>query len=118
VRDLRQTITRIWHRHSGPGPITIGAVPPEERASASQCPPIWPDRAFENAIRHALELGIGLSRISQMAADLAIRLVLEQEGDNNQRAALRLGVTDRALQLRRKARAAGGKNDAQETAPE
>jgi hypothetical protein len=29
--------------------------------------------------------------------------VLEQEGDNNQRAAQRLGVTDRALQIRRKA---------------
>jgi transcriptional regulator with GAF, ATPase, and Fis domain len=115
VRDLRQAVTRIWHRHSGPGPITIGAVPPEERGAAAPRPSSWPDRAFEGAIRHALDLGIGLSRISQAAADMAIRLVLEQEGDNNQRAALRLGVTDRALQIRRKARAAGGKNDAHET---
>jgi hypothetical protein len=29
--------------------------------------------------------------------------VLAQEDDNNQRAAMRLGVTDRALQIRRKA---------------
>jgi transcriptional regulator with GAF, ATPase, and Fis domain len=115
VRDLRQTVTRIWHRHSGPGPITIGAVPPEERGAASHRQPAWPDRAFDGAIRHALDLGIGLSRISQVAADVAIRLVLEQEGDNNQRAALRLGVTDRALQIRRKARAAGGKDDAGQT---
>ena len=118
VRDLRQSVTRIWHRHSGPGLITIGAVPLDERGSAARRQPAWPDRAFEGAIRHALELGIGLSRIRQMAADLAIQLVLEQEGDNNQRAALRLGVTDRALQIRRKARVAGGKSDAQEAALE
>jgi transcriptional regulator with GAF, ATPase, and Fis domain len=104
VRDLRQTVTRIWHRHSGPRPITIGAVPPEERLQM-RSHPVWPDGSFEGAIKHAVALGIGLSRISQMAADIAIALVLEQEGDNNQRAALRLGVTDRALQIRRKAQA-------------
>ena len=42
------------------------------------------------------------SRITQAAGDLAIQLVLAQEEDNNQRAAARLGVTDRALQIRRK----------------
>jgi transcriptional regulator with GAF, ATPase, and Fis domain len=108
VRDLRQTVTRIWHRHSGPGPITIGAVPPEERGALARQHPTWPDHAFDRAIRHAVDLGMGLSRITQTAADVAIRLVLEQEGDNNQRAALRLGVTDRALQIRRKSRVAAG----------
>jgi transcriptional regulator with GAF, ATPase, and Fis domain len=102
VRDLRQTVARIWHRHSGPGPITIGDVPPDERLHAA---PAWPDHCFAEAIQRAVDLGIGLSRIGQVAADLAIRMVLEQEGDNNQRAALRLGVTDRALQIRRKAQA-------------
>ena len=110
VRDLRQTITRIWHRHSGPGPITLGAVPPEERMQL-HTHPVWPDSSFEGAISHAIALGIGLSRISQMAADIAIALVLEQEDGNNQRAALRLGVTDRALQIRRKARADRAKSD-------
>ncbi|UGQ48444.1 sigma 54-interacting transcriptional regulator [Massilia endophytica] len=102
VRDLRQTVARIWHRHTGPGPITIGDVPPEERRSGA---PTWPDGRFADAIRHAVDMGIGLARIGQAASDMAIQLVLEQEGDNNQRAALRLGVTDRTLQLRRKARA-------------
>ena len=36
---------------------------------------------------------------------MAIRLVLAEEHGNNQRAAARLGVTDRALQIRRKAAA-------------
>lgn len=101
VRDLRQTVARIWHRHSGPGPITIGDVPPEERRNGLPC---WPDHAFAEAIRRAVDLGMNLARIGQAATDTAIQLVLEQEGDNNQRAALRLGVTDRTLQLRRKAR--------------
>jgi transcriptional regulator with GAF, ATPase, and Fis domain len=111
VRDLRQTVARIWHRHCGPGPITIGALPPEERParpgagdSGSCGPQAWPDRQFEDAVRNALALGHGLVRIGQAAGDVALRIVLEQEDGNNQRAALRLGVTDRALQIRRKAR--------------
>ena len=100
VRDLRQTVARIWYRHAGPGPITIGDVPPDERLHGA---PVWPDQPFCDAIRHAVDRGVTLSRLGQAAADLAIRCVLEQEGDNNQRAAQRLGVTDRALQIRRKA---------------
>jgi transcriptional regulator with GAF, ATPase, and Fis domain len=103
ARELRQTVARLWHRHCGPGPLTIGDLPPEERPCLGAACASWPDRHFESAIRHALDLGVGLARISQMAGDLAIQLVLEQEGDNNQRAAARLGVTDRALQIRRKA---------------
>lgn len=101
VRELRQTVGRIWHRHVGPGPLTIGDVPPDERPAAAPC---WPDDAFANAIARAVDLGHSLARIGQAATDTAIHLVLQQEDDNNQRAALRLGVTDRTLQLRRKAR--------------
>ncbi|PHV14622.1 sigma-54-dependent Fis family transcriptional regulator [Janthinobacterium sp. BJB1] len=99
VRELRQTVTRIWHRHCGPGPITIGALPHEERLLA----PHWPDQHFEAAVRRALHLGMNLSQITRCATDMAIRLVLAEEHGNNQRAAARLGVTDRALQIRRKA---------------
>jgi transcriptional regulator with GAF, ATPase, and Fis domain len=102
VRELRQVVTRLWHRHTGPGPLTIGAVPPDERPAARTTLMSWPDRGFEQAIRAAVELGIPLARITQGAGDLAIQLVLQQEDDNNQRAAARLGVTDRALQIRRK----------------
>jgi transcriptional regulator with GAF, ATPase, and Fis domain len=104
VRELRQTVGRIWCRHCGPGPITIGDVPPEERPGLAHGAETWPDAAFEDAVRTALALGVGLTRISQGAAETAIRLVLEEEGDNNQRAAVRLGVSDRALQIRRKSR--------------
>jgi len=99
VRELRQTVTRIWQRHCGPGPITIGALPPEACLET----PHWPDRQFEAAISQALRLGVELPCITRCAAEVAIRQVLADEGGNNQRAAARLGVTDRALQLRRKA---------------
>ncbi len=108
VRDLRQTVARIWYRHTGPGPITIGDVPPDERLRGA---PTWPDQPFCDAIRDAIDRGVTLARLGQVAADLAIRTALEQEGDNNQRAAQRLGVTDRALQIRRKARADAERKD-------
>ncbi|NYE60369.1 transcriptional regulator with GAF, ATPase, and Fis domain [Duganella sp. 1224] len=102
VRDLRQAVTRIWHRHAGPGPLTIGDIPPDERRAG---PATWPDHGFTETIRHALAMGVSLPQLAHTAADVAIQLVLEQEDHNNQRAAARLGVTDRALQMRRKGRA-------------
>ena len=101
ARDLRQVVMRLWQRHSGGGPITVGDVPESERPSCPDQHRGWPDRSFESAIRGAVEMGIGLKEIGQSAADVATRVALEQEGGNMQRAAKRLGVTDRALQIRR-----------------
>jgi DNA-binding NtrC family response regulator len=68
----------------------------------------WPeaDSAFEVAIGRALDAGSTLSEISEAAKDVAIRIAAARENGNVQRTAKRLGVTDRALQLRR---AGGGK---------
>ncbi|MBY0242232.1 MAG: sigma 54-interacting transcriptional regulator [Burkholderiaceae bacterium] len=104
VRDLRQTVARIWHRHCGQGPLTIGDIPPDERLHGATT---WPDQDFMDAVRHALDLGMSLPAISQAAADTAMRLALAAEHGNNQRAAALLGISDRALQMRRK-----GKPDA------
>jgi transcriptional regulator with GAF, ATPase, and Fis domain len=100
VRDLRQLVTRIWHRHAGRGAITPGDIPRTDRPTVATDAD-WRDERFESAIRNALELGVGLKEISRTAAETAIRLALEQEQDNVHRAALRLGLTDRAVQLRR-----------------
>lgn len=101
VRDLCQTVARLWQRHSGHGPLTVGDVPEDERPAAVVWRPHWPDRNFEAAVRHAVELNIGLKEIGQTATELATQAALDQEGGNLQRAAARLGVTDRALQIRR-----------------
>jgi phosphogluconate dehydratase len=49
----------------------------------------------------AISVGLGLKEIGQIATDCAIQVAIEQERGNLHRAATRLDVTDRALQLRR-----------------
>jgi transcriptional regulator with GAF, ATPase, and Fis domain len=104
VRDLKQIITRIMCRHVGSGPITVGDVPEEERPSTEIGEKDWCNAAFENAIRRALALGVGLKEIGRVAEETAVRIAVGDENGNLQRAASKLGVTDRALQLRRAAR--------------
>jgi transcriptional regulator with GAF, ATPase, and Fis domain len=100
VRELRQLVARISDRHLGAGPVTVGDVPEDERpVDPGACEPVTP--SFEDAVGRALERGIGLREIGRFATEAAIRLAIEGEQGNLQRAARRLGVTDRALQLRR-----------------
>jgi transcriptional regulator with PAS, ATPase and Fis domain len=100
VRDLRQLVTRICHRHCGSGTITVGDIPPADHAADGRAA-LWPESSFRSAVRAAVELGIGMKDIGQRATDLAVEMAIECEGGNLQRAAARLGVTDRALQIRR-----------------
>lgn len=102
VRELRQLMFRIAGRHLGDGPITVGDLPDDERPAGTEAPePDWRGPGFDDVIRRALCLGVGLKDISTHAAEAAIRIAVGEEGGNLQRAARRLGVTDRALQLRR-----------------
>src|SRR5262249_61951939 len=101
VRDLRRIVASLHLRHAGGGPITIGDVPEEERPATDMPGASWRDGALETAIGHALEVGASLKEISHAASELAIKHALEREQGNLRRAATRLGVTDRALQLRR-----------------
>jgi transcriptional regulator with GAF, ATPase, and Fis domain len=106
VRDLRRLVLRIVGRHVGPGPITIGDVPIEERPDRSQ-PSEWREAGFEQGIRRAITLCATLREITAAAAETAVGIALEHEGGNLTRAATRLGVTPRALQLRRAGRVKG-----------
>jgi transcriptional regulator with GAF, ATPase, and Fis domain len=101
VRDLRQLIARVAQRHVGSGPITVGDVPAEERPVSVPAVGAWPSEEFAGALRRAVDLGISLREIGVVAVDTATQIALEREGGNVHRAARRLGVTDRALQLRR-----------------
>jgi transcriptional regulator with GAF, ATPase, and Fis domain len=101
VRDLRRVVACLHHRHAGPGPITVGDIPEEERPSAGVTSKGWLDDGFEGAIRQAIELGVGMKEIGHATSETAIRLALEHEHGNLHRAACLLGVTDRALQMRR-----------------
>jgi len=102
VRDLRQVITRMLARHVGDGPLTVGDLPPDERRGAAELMRnAWHDSAYQCAIRRAMARGLGLKQISKETAQVAIETALADEDGNLHRAAQRLGVTDRALQLRR-----------------
>ncbi len=63
--------------------------------------PIRGKVGFIDAIEAAIARGVGLREIGRAASAAAMRIALAQEGGNLQRAARRLGVTDRALQMRR-----------------
>jgi transcriptional regulator with GAF, ATPase, and Fis domain len=103
VRDLKQVVSRMMYRHVGAGPITVGSIPEEER-SVPASGLGWCDGSLERTLRRALALGVGLKAISRAITDATIRIVVDDEDGNLQRAARKLGVTDRALQMRRAAR--------------
>jgi len=101
VRDLQQVLSRILCRYTGVQTVTAGCIPPDERPSLQSTGEAWLDANFERQIQRAVLLGAGLKEISRAAEDIAIRFATDEEAGNIQRAACRLGVTDRTLQLRR-----------------
>jgi transcriptional regulator with GAF, ATPase, and Fis domain len=105
VRELRLVLARLLHRHAGSGPITAGDVPPDERPAAAGRPGDWRTGPLVAAITQALAAGAGLKEIGRAAEDIAEQIAIEQMG-SVAAAAARLGVTDRALQLRRALRRA------------
>jgi transcriptional regulator with GAF, ATPase, and Fis domain len=101
VRELRKLIARMAQRHIGSGPITPGDIAEEDRPPATLPLKDWRDDMFRLSIRRALALGIKLRDISDGAAETALQIALEEEGATLRRAAEKLGLTDRALQMRR-----------------
>jgi transcriptional regulator with GAF, ATPase, and Fis domain len=116
VRDLRRIVMALHSRHAGGSTVSIGALPEFERPTCQVSSPDdaesaalssfanpWEDPHFTGVIESALARGMGLREIGRAATSAAIRLVLSREDGNLQRAARSLGVTDRALQMRRAA---------------
>jgi transcriptional regulator with GAF, ATPase, and Fis domain len=107
VRDLRHLVHRIASRHAGDGPITVGDIPESERPLAQPQFQDWRDISFEASIRRALNYGLGLKEVGRAAEEIAERIAMADESGNLHRAAQKLRVTDRALQMRRAARRNG-----------
>ena len=103
VRDLKRLVGSMCLRHAGPGPITLGDIPENERPASAAAAAEWRDGDFEMSIRRALLAGAGLKEIGKVASETAIRVALEEAAGNVTAAARRLRVTDRALQMRRAA---------------
>jgi transcriptional regulator with GAF, ATPase, and Fis domain len=100
VRELRQVVETLRARHANKGVVTVGALRCQERC-VDMVTSSWRDHHFEAAIRRAMDMGVKLKELSQVAAETAVHVVVQAEDGNLQRAARRLGVTDRALQMRR-----------------
>jgi transcriptional regulator with GAF, ATPase, and Fis domain len=101
IRDLRQLLQRIAQRHVGAGPVTPGDIPEEDRPSESDVSARWETGQLDQAVAQAIAMGTGLRGIAQATTDAAIRIAVQSEKGNLQKAAKRLGVTDRALQMRK-----------------
>jgi transcriptional regulator with GAF, ATPase, and Fis domain len=101
VRDLQQVVSQMLHHATADGRITIGCVPAHQRPIHEPDKTGWLDSYFERPIQRAVLLGAALKEIGRAAEDVAVRYATEEEDGNLHRAASRLGVTDRALQLRR-----------------
>jgi DNA-binding NtrC family response regulator len=97
VRDLRNLVLRIGHRHLGAGLVTVGDVPEQERPAPGGAP--WRDSAFEESIRRSLADGARLEDITATATDVAMRLAVAREGGDLHQAARSLGVPDGAVRL-------------------
>jgi transcriptional regulator with GAF, ATPase, and Fis domain len=101
VRELYQLMQRIAARYSCSGPITVGDLPEEDRPVGGTFRRAWPNKQFEMSIAEAVMLGTSLKQISQVTTQTVMRVAVESERGNIRRAATRLGITDRALQVRR-----------------
>ena len=101
VRELKQLAGRLAHRHVGDGPISVGDLPFEERPGVAdaESQASWFEDPLERAVRRALAQGAGLEDIKHQAADVAVRLAVAEEPDQQQ-AAARLGISRRAVQMR------------------
>lgn len=97
IRELKQLVGRAYHRSVGPGPLGYAALPEEEWGAAE--PNLELD--LEPVLRRALAARMGLKDIARISRELAVKIAVEDAEGNLQKAARRLGVTDRALQIRR-----------------
>ena len=120
VRELRQVVQGIARRYPGAGPVSVGCLSAEERerllaeagaggsgngdgpGTRGEWSKDWreaPARAF---VRLALEGHAGLREIGRAVDEAAVQVAIEEAGSLRD-AAARLGVTERALQMRRAA---------------
>lgn len=108
VRELKQLISRMMNRLGENGRLTIGMIPEEERPIVDGRPVSWCDQHFERTIHQAVMLGVGLKEIGKMAEDIAVRLAVREENGNLQKAASKLGVSDRTVQKKQADRKKNG----------
>ena len=98
VRELRQLIRRIAMNHVGGNYISLGCVPREDRPTGSaNAETVFMDE-LEYAVRKAVLAGVDLMDIKNSAAFLAVKVAMNLDDGDKQRASERLNITLRAVQ--------------------
>jgi transcriptional regulator with GAF, ATPase, and Fis domain len=98
VRELKQLVQRIAIKHVQHKKITIGEVPEKERNQYCGHKVRNNVEGIEEAIRKALLTGEDWWNLKGRISETAIRVALDLENNNKQKAAERLGVDVRTVQ--------------------
>jgi transcriptional regulator with GAF, ATPase, and Fis domain len=80
VRDLRNLVLRIAHRHLREGCITLGDIPDQERPVLAKPVRVAQGDGFEQSIRRMVAGGATLEDITSAAVDTAMRLMRSEQG--------------------------------------
>jgi transcriptional regulator with GAF, ATPase, and Fis domain len=106
VRELRNVVLRMAERQRGFGVLSTGSLDRPSIPAAADTLAAW-TQMLALAVEGALDAGLGLKHIGQIAETIAVQAAERRTGSTN-RAAELLQVTPRALQLRRQVRPDGG----------
>ncbi|MGO4328655.1 sigma 54-interacting transcriptional regulator [Cupriavidus sp. 2TAF22] len=107
VRELRNVVLRMADRQHGFGVLSTGSLDRQATdGGAPDAPDDW-TQTLARAVEGALDAGLGLKSIGQIAEAIAVQ-VAERRAGSTGRAAEMLRVTPRALQLRRQLRPVEG----------
>ena len=102
LRELRQLAFAVAARHAGPGAVSPGDVPHRYRPDGGGAgPETLSRRLLDRAVHACLAEGLGLGELKSLVGDVAVSAALAESDGSVHRAAELLGVTDRAVQLRR-----------------
>lgn len=101
IRELKNIVQRILDRHGNMNHISLGALPEEFRPAINEPAGNEWMRNLGPIIEDAICIGAKLKDIGTLAETLAVQAALRRMNGNLSQAANLLGVTPRALQIRR-----------------
>jgi transcriptional regulator with GAF, ATPase, and Fis domain len=98
IRELKQLVQRIALKHTGHRMITIGEVPTNERCFTKEQGEAIVITGLDALIRKSLLTGDDWWKLKDKISETAIKVALDIEKNNKQKAAERLGVDVRTVQ--------------------
>ncbi len=99
IRELRQLIQRIALQHVQHKKITIGEIPIEERRDACSRKTLLHENSLDDIVKQMILKGDNYNGIKEKIGSAAFEAAIDICGGNKQKAAERLGVDVRTVQL-------------------